>query len=293
MPVSPRLPTTPASLAPLVVDAMAGAPDARLRELLASLVVHLHGFVIEHAVTEREFEAALGFITAIGQATTPVKNEVVLAADLLGLSTLVALLNNPAAGGAESAAALLGPFWRADAPLLAAGASIAGPGTAGAPLDVTGVVRGADGQALVGAIVDVWQADPKGLYENQDSTQPDMNLRGRFVTDAEGRYLLRSVMPAGYPVPIDGPCGDLLRAQRRSEFRPAHLHFMVSAAAHRVLVTQVFPQGTEHLGDDPVFGVTAALVGHFRAGEGRTGHVLEQDFALLAGSPVFPHPPIP
>ncbi len=290
------LPTTPESLLPLVLQAMDRTPGARLRELMAGLTTHLHRFVLETRVTEAEFERAVAFLVGIGQATCETKNEVILASDLLGVSTLVALLNNPRdAGTTESHAALLGPFWRQHAPHCAAGDNIARGNTAGTPLDVSGTVFGATGQPLADALVDVWQASPVGLYENQDDSQPDMNLRGCFTTDAQGRYRLRSVHPAGYPVPTDGPCGELLRAQLRHPFRPAHLHFMVSAPGHRVLITQVFADDSETLHSDPVFGVTAPLVGHFELTQrdGQAVALLTHDFHLLAGEPVFPHPPIP
>lgn len=297
-----ELPSTPASLLPLVLRAMSATPDARLRQLMAALTSHLHRFVLENAVTEAEFEAAVRFVTGIGQATGAAKNEVILAADLLGISTLVALLNNPGetgdTGDLQSHAALLGPFWRAQAPRCEPGDSIARAGTPGVALEVSGTVFGSCGRPLAGATVDVWQASPVGLYENQDSSQPAMNLRGRFTTDEQGRYRLRSVRPAGYPVPTDGPCGELLRAQRRHPFRPAHLHFMVSSPRHKVLITQVFADDGEHLASDPVFGVTQRLVGHFEiagvaAESGAPLALLRRDFHLTAGEPVFPHPPIP
>jgi len=290
------LPDTPQSLLPLVLSAMADTPSPRLRQLMASLTTHLHHFVIENAVTEAEFERAVDFLIGIGQATGPKTNEVILAADLLGVSTLVALLNNP--GGEESAdshAALLGPFWRANAPACPNGASIARSNCDGFPMEVRGRVFGADGQPLAGAVVDVWQADPKGLYENQDPAQPEMNLRGRFETDADGRFFFRTVTPSGYPVPTSGPCGELLAAQRRHPYRPAHLHFMVAKPDHKVLITQVFTAEDARLESDPVFGVTRALVGRFER-TSRDGHPLMQlahDFHLAAGEMVYPKPPIP
>lgn len=290
----PELPTSPESLLPLVLRAMQATPDARLRQLMASLTTHLHQFVLENRVTEAEFEHAVAFLIGIGQATGEKKNEVILASDLLGVSTLVALLNNQPGAG-DTHAALLGPFWRANAPVCEPGDNIARAGTTGTPLEVRGTVYGADGKPIAAAVVDAWQASPVGLYENQDPTQPDMNLRGRFSCDAQGRYFLRTVLPAGYPVPTDGPCGELLRAQQRHPFRPAHLHFMVSAPGHKVLITQVFPQGTEYLDSDPVFGVTAPLVGRFDSVEqgGQPQSRLAHDFHLIAGETVFPHPPIP
>jgi len=298
------LPTTPESILPLVIQAMARTPDKRLAELMASLTSHLHAFILETQVTEQEFERAVKFLIDIGQATGEKNNEVILAADLLGVSTLVALLNNPAQPlkheahaheGAASHAALLGPFWRANAPLCQTGDNIARSNTQGTPLDVRGVVYDQHGQPLANATLDVWQASPIGLYENQDEAQENMNLRGRFKTDAHGAYFFKTVRPAGYPVPTNGPCGDLLRAQLRHPNRPAHLHFMVSSPDHKVLITQVFADGDENLTSDPVFGVTAPLVGNFeeRWVDGKAQGHLTHDFHLVAGEMHFPHPPIP
>ncbi|MDM0075669.1 dioxygenase [Variovorax sp. J2P1-59] len=285
--------TTPDSVLQMALHAMERTPDPRLRTVMAALTRHLHAFVHEVKLTEDEFEHALGFLVAIGQASGDTKNEVVLAADLLGVSTLVALLNNQDPQG-ESPAALLGPFWRANAPVCDAGENIARSETpGGVPLEVSGSVRTADGQPVAGATVDVWQASPVGLYENQDAAQEDMNLRGRFQTDAEGRFHFRSVRPAGYPVPTDGPCGDLLRAQLRHPNRPAHLHFMVSKPGHKVLITQVFADDDENLESDPVFGVTRKLIGRYALEQGGQRATLQHDFVLEPGEMKFPRPPIP
>lgn len=285
--------TTPESVLAAALAAMERTPDPRLRELMAALTRHLHAFAQEVRLTEAEFERAIGFLVGIGQATGPKKNEVVLAADLLGVSTLVALLNNPGHAGGESPAALLGPFWRERAPQCESGESIARAGTPGVPLEVRGTVRDTQGQPVAGAVVDVWQASPVGLYENQDESQPDMNLRGRFTTDAQGAYFLRSVVPAGYPVPTDGPCGELLQAQRRHPNRPAHLHFMISQPGFKVRVSQVFADTDENLESDPVFGVTRALVGRFELDADGAQARLHQDFTLEPGETVFPKAPIP
>lgn len=298
------LPTTPESILPLVIQAMSHTPDSRLRELMASLTTHLHAFVLETQVTEEEFERAVQFLIDIGQATGEKTNEVILAADLLGVSSLIALLNNPAlhlnehahtSAEAASHAALLGPFWRANAPICQSGDSIARGDTHGIPLEVRGTVYDEKGQPLPDAVVDVWHASPVGLYENQDDTQAHMNLRGRFKTDANGAYFFRTIRPAGYPVPTNGPCGDLLRAQHRHPNRPAHLHFMVSTPGHKVLITQVFADGDGNLTSDPVFGVTAPLVGNFESSEidGKHQAKLTHDFYLVEGEMTFPHPPIP
>jgi catechol 1,2-dioxygenase len=284
--------TTPESVLQIALQAMERTPDPRLRSVMAALTRHLHAFVREVELTEDEFERALEFLVAIGQASGETKNEVVLAADLLGVSTLVALLNNQDPQG-ESPAALLGPFWRANAPLCDGGESIARSETPGVPLEVAGTVRDSAGRPVADATLDVWQASPVGLYENQDPAQQDMNLRGRFKTDAEGRFHFRSVRPAGYPVPTDGPCGDLLRAQLRHPNRPAHLHFMVSKPGHKVLVTQVFADDDENLESDPVFGVTRQLIGRFESQQGGHHATLQYDFVLEPGEMKFPRPPIP
>jgi catechol 1,2-dioxygenase len=192
----------------------------------------------------------------------------------------------------------LGPFWRKSAPEFELGASIARGEEASAPgqaLWVSGQVRDDEGRALAGAVVDVWQASPVGLYENQDQRQPDMNLRGRFRTDPQGRFDFRSVRPVGYPVPVDGPCGELLRGQNRRPFRPAHLHFMVSKPGYKVLVTQVFADDDERLATDVTFSVADGLVGRFaRQPHGApSAFRLDFDLVLQVGDTVFPAPPIP
>lgn len=281
-----------------VLKVMGRVPDARLAEVGTALAKHLHAFIREVRPTEREFEAGCAFLVALGQATSEKKNEVILASDILGASTLITLLNNTQAKG-ETDSALLGPFWRANAPRLPLGGNIADPATTpGAPLFVRGQVRNMAGQPLAGATVDVWQASPVGLYENQDDAQPNMNLRGRFTADADGRFHFRSVRPAGYPVPVDGPCGDLLRAQQRHPYRPAHVHYMVSQPGYRVLVTQVFADDDERLETDVTFSVVQSLVGRFQQHEADTQcneayYTLDYDLVLQEGELQFPTPPIP
>lgn len=290
------------SVTPAVLQAMEGTTDPRLREVMASLVRHLHAFLREVRPSEDEYEHGLRFLAALGQQTHATNNEVVLAADVLGLSTMVDLINN-SGGRGETMSALLGPFYRARSPECAMGETIARTGTPGTPLFVEGDVRGVDGTAIEGAVLDVWQASPVGLYENQDPEQEDMNLRGRFRTGADGRYAFRTVKPAGYPVPTDGPVGRLLAAQRRHPFRPAHIHFVVSAEGYRTLITQVFPDDQEALARDVVFGAKPALVGDFRHSDERDPTrfpdaeppfcFLEYDFVLRPGASAFPVAPIP
>lgn len=283
-----------------VLAAMAGAPDARLREIMAALVRHLHAFAREVRLTEGEFEHGIDFLNRVGQATNDKHNEGILCSDALGLSTLVCLLNNGHGGATETAAALLGPFWRMDSPRTPNGGSILRSDTPGPALFTSCRIVDPQGQPIADVEVDVWQASPVGLYENQDPTQADMNLRGKFTTDAEGRFAFRSVKPAGYPVPTDGPVGELLRAQRRHPYRPAHLHFLGFKPGYKTLITQVFVDGDERLESDVVFGVTRALVGDYRLGEGpppeggATGpwYRLRYDFVMEPGEARLPQPPI-
>jgi len=274
----------------VVLAAMSGTTDARLAEIMASLVRHLHAFARDVRLTEPEFEQALAAVVALGQLTNATHNEAVLASDVLGLSTLVCLMNNGPGGNTETAAALLGPFWRMNSPPTANGGSILRSPTPGEPLAVSGTVRDAAGAPVAGAEVDVWQASPVGMYENQDPGQADMNLRGKFTTDAEGRFWFSTVKPAGYPIPTHGVVGRLLAAQRRQPFRPAHIHFLVHRPGFKTLISQVFMDEEDKLEADVVFGVTRSLVGRLdRTADGLT---LTHDFVLTAGEAILPTPPI-
>lgn len=288
------------SVTRLVEAAMADTPDPRLRFVTGALVRHLHAFLREARLTDAEFEFALDFVARLGQATHATHNEVVLAADVLGLSTLVTVMNNGTRHG-RTPGALLGPFYRANAPHYACGDCVVQDNPPGLPLFVSGTVRAIDGTPLRGALVEVWQASPVGLYDNQDPNQPDRNLRGCFHADEDGHYHFRSVRPAGYPVPTDGPVGTLLAAQRRDPYRPAHIHFIVAAPGHRTLVTQVFADEPAQLESDVTFGVHRQLVGQLQRhdqGYSPWGNVpapfftLAFDFTLEPGEQTFPKPPI-
>ena len=260
-----------AEVTPAVLQAMANTTDPRLREVTAALVRHLHG--------------------RIGAANSPTHNEGVLFSDATGVSTLVCLLNNGADGATETAAALLGPFWRDNSPKVADGGSIVRGPTPGPRLFATCQVLSA-GAPVTGARVDVWHSSPLGVYENQDPEMAEMNLRGRFTTDAEGRFRFTSVKPAGYPVPTHGPTGDLLRAQNRHPFRPAHLHFLIHKPGLKTLITQVFVDDDEHLESDVVFGVTQALVGGYEDGEPGEWWKLDYRFHMEPGESRMPVAPI-
>ena len=283
-----------------VLEAFGRTPDPRLREILLALVRHLHGFVREVRLTEREFQEATRIIAALGHKTTPSHNEIVLMAGSLGVSALVCLLNNGDNGQTETQANLLGPFWRDDQPLMPNGASLVRSPTPGPALAVRAEVVDRGGRPVPGAEVDVWHSSPDGLYENQDAAQADMNLRGRFVTDAGGRFHFTSVKPAGYPIPTDGPVGTLVRATGRHHYRPAHLHFMIYKPGFKTLVSQIYSPDDEHLESDVQFGVTRALIGDYvrhDAPEASLGfdapwYSLDQRFILETGEAARPSPPI-
>ena len=286
-------PTDPNALLEAVLRANEGTQDPRLKTVMAAAIRHLHAFALEVDLQPDELQVGLDFLVAVGQATGPRKHEGILLADILGLATLVQLRGARhalEAGGTEPA--LVGPFWRAGQPHRANGQSIATPGTPGARLTVSGRVTDLDGEPIAGARVETWQASPKGLYENQDPEQASMNLRGRFTTDADGRFSFVSVRPAGYPVPTDGPCGELLAAQGRHTMRPAHLHFIVAAEGFKVLATQFFDAEDPHAYDDVVFGAVGSLLRRFEP-DGEGGFRLHVDLKLERGATRLPHCPLP
>jgi catechol 1,2-dioxygenase len=286
----------------VVLAAMAGAPNPRLREVMVAFVRHLHAFVREVRLTQDEYDLAIDFLNRIGKATNDAHNEGILFADAVGFSTLVCLMNNGPAGATETDAALLGPFWRDNSPLTANGASVVRSPTSGPALFVDGRIIDSDGRPIPGVEVDVWHASPVGLYENQDPDQADMNLRGRFHTHEDGRFWFRSIKPAGYPVPTDGPTGDLLRAQRRHPFRPAHLHVLGYKPGYQTLITQVFVDDDQYLQSDAVFGVTRHLIGNYRRHDAdetppapdvkAPWYTLDYTFVMRAGEAKRPIPPI-
>jgi protocatechuate 3,4-dioxygenase beta subunit len=269
-----------------VLAEMHRTPDARTKELLASLVKHLHAFIRETRLTEREFQEAVGYVNAIGQKTTPSHNEAMLMAGALGVSNLVCLLNNAQPTQANN----LGPFYRAGAPRCTDGDSLLRSPTPGPRLDFKGWVKDSKGNPVAGAEVDVWHSSPVGLYENQDPGQAAMNLRGRFATLADGSFSFSTVKPAGYPVPTDGPTGALLGAQKRHNLRPAHLHFLIYKPGFKTIASQVYDPSDPHLETDSQFGVTQALIGNFvRKGE---NYALEFTFVIEPGEARLPKPPI-
>ena len=277
------------------------AQDPRLRDIMSAAVRHLHAFAREVRLTEAEFQQACGVIAQLGQLTTESHNEVVLAAGSVGLSALVCLLNNGDGGQAETTANMLGPFWRQGAPEMANGASIVRSPTPGVPIFVNAWVRDRAGRPVAGAQVDVWHTSSDGFYENQDPAQGDMNLRGKFSTDAAGRIAFRSVKPAGYPIPLSGPVGALLRAQGRHNMRPAHIHFMITRAGFKTQFSQVYSSDDPNLETDVQFGVTRPLIGQYVLHGDEAApdpdvagpwYSLDHHFVIEPGESRLPRPPI-
>ena len=246
-----------------VLSEYARTKNPRLREILGALVRHLHDFAREVKLTEHEFHTAMAYVVALGQRSNETHNEAVLMAGSLGLSPLICLLNNGDNGKTETDANMLGPFWRMDSPATPNGGSIMRSPTPGPTLFVDATFLDTAGKPVEGAEVDIWQSSPEGFYENQDPLQAEMNLRGKFVTDSNGRISFRSVKPAGYPIPIDGPVGELLRAAGRHNMRPSHLHFLVYKPGFKTLISQLYDPEDPHIETDVQFGVTRHLIGKY------------------------------
>ncbi|MER6267363.1 dioxygenase [Streptomyces sp. NPDC001797] len=254
--------TTDDAVTAEAVDSLRGTGDPRLRELLTALVRHLHAFTRETRLTRREWEAAIAFLTETGQTCTDTRQEFILLSDVLGLSMLVETVNGHSAPGSTEST-VLGPFHMTESPVRELGADIDLVG-GGERCVVSGVVRSADGTPLPGAVLDVWQADPHGFYDvQQPDVQPPGNGRGLFTADGEGRFRFRTCVPSAYPIPTDGPVGALLKATGRHPYRPAHIHFIVSAAGHAPVTTHIFVAGGEYLDSDAVFAVKESLVKDF------------------------------
>jgi len=285
---------------PVVVDAYKTIEDPRLREIVTSLIKHLHAFAREVHLTEEEFQKGAEVLARLGQMTDAKHNEVVLMSGSLGFSTLICLLNNGNRGQTETTANLLGPFWRMNSPATENGGSIVRSPTPGPVLFVNCWLKDTKGKPIEGAEVDVWHSSPEGFYEQQDPKQAPMNLRGKFVTDAQGHFGFRSVKPAGYPIPIDGPVGDLLRVGKRHNFRPAHLHFLIFKEGFKTLISQIYVSGDDKLETDVQFGVTRALIGDYVRHDGPAPatdvkgewYSLDQTFVMEPGKARLPKPPI-
>jgi hydroxyquinol 1,2-dioxygenase len=244
-----------------VHQSFAGTPDARLAQIMSHLVAHMHEFIRDVAPSFEEFQAAVRFLTATGQISDQRRQEFILLADVLGVSMLIDAINHRMPEGATETT-VLGPFHVADAPLCANGADISA-GVAGELLFVDGCVLDPQGTPLAGAQIDVWQSDAEGFYDLQRPERGGSALRARLRSDPNGRFWFRSIVPAAYPIPDDGPVGALLRATKRHPWRPAHVHFMIAAPGFETLITHVFVAEDQYLDSDAVFGVKTSLIADF------------------------------
>jgi hydroxyquinol 1,2-dioxygenase len=248
--------------AEVVTASFENTPEPRLRALLTALVDHLHAFVKDVELTDEEWSAAIDFLTRTGQRCDAVRQEFVLLSDVLGVSMLVETINHRTSGVATEST-VLGPFHMVESPPRELGENIAMDGK-GEPCLVTGQVTGPGGVPLAGAQVDVWQANAEGFYDvQQPGVQPERNLRGLFTTDANGRFQFRTIVPRYYPIPVDGPVGELLNATKRHPNRPAHVHFIVTAPGYQPVTTHLFVDDSPYLDSDAVFGVKDSLVRQF------------------------------
>ncbi|GAY11054.1 dioxygenase [Pseudonocardia sp. N23] len=249
--------------AQVVAKSFETTDDPRLRELLQGLVAHLHAYVRELRPTTAEWEHAVEFLTATGQACTDIRQEFILLSDVLGISMLVETINGTDAHPGTTASTVLGPFHMTGSPRRELGESIDDAG-AGPVCVVEGRVVDTEGLPVPGATLDVWQADHHGFYDvQQPDHQPAGNGRGLFTADAQGRFRFTTATPSHYPIPTDGPVGALLRATGRHPFRPAHIHFLVDAPGYQQLTTHVFVADSAYIDADAVFAVKQSLVREF------------------------------
>jgi len=265
-----------------VLESFAATPNPRLLTIIKSLVRHIHGFVKDVEPTFDEWLYAIQFLTRTGQISGQSRQEFILLSDVLGVSMLVDAINHRTPKGATETT-VLGPFFVEDAPQFEHGDDLSN-GTPGAPLYVDMTVAAASGEPLSDAVVDVWQSDSEGFYDVQRADLTGHNLRGRFRTGPQGELRFWSITPTAYPIPDDGPVGELLEASQRHPWRPAHLHFMISAAGYQPLVTHIFVDGDIYLDSDAVFGVKQSLIDSFPeqpAGTGPNGRIMDAPWRKL------------
>jgi hydroxyquinol 1,2-dioxygenase len=251
--------------------------NPRLKQVMTSYIKHLHAFVREVKPTPEEWMQGIQFLTQTGHWSTGKRQEFILMSDTLGVSMLVDALNYKASAGTTEST-VLGPFHREQAPEFPLGASISKNATDGEPCLVSGTVRDSKGKPVAGAKLDIWQGGADGLYDSQKGDE--MNLRGVFRTDAEGRFHFRCVTPNFYPVPNDGPVGSMLVATGRHPMRPPHLHFWITAAGYKPLITHLFVKGGKYLDSDAVFGVKPQLIVEFKKGKDGVARA-SYDFVLM------------
>lgn len=266
--VSPVNVSRETELTERVVASFANSPNTRLRVVMSSLVRHLHGFIREIRLSQTEWDTAIAFLTRTGHITDEHRQEFILLSDVLGASMMTVAVNSPPHSEATEST-VFGPFFVDDAPTIMNGDDI-GQGMVGRPCHLRGTVRSTNGDLIAGARVEVWAADDDGFYDVQYEGAR-LAGRARLHTDLAGHFDYWTVQPAAYPIPHDGPVGQLLAAAGRSPMRPAHIHFMVSAPGYHTLITHIFVEGDEWLGHDTVFGVKESLIVPFTVHEPGTG----------------------
>jgi hydroxyquinol 1,2-dioxygenase len=264
------------SLTQSVLSRLAACPDPRFRTIMTSLITHLHGFVRDVRLTDEEWMRAIEFLTAVGKACTDQRQEFILLSDTLGVSSLVLEINHPPLGDSLESA-VLGPFYLEGAPERPFGADLT-DGMPGEPTFYAGRVTDTEGYPVADATLDIWSSDGVGSYDVQLPGPFRMRGRGKIKTDEAGRYSFRSVKPADYPVPVDGPVGIMMKHQGRKPDRPGHVHLIVTAPGFAPVVTQIFAADSRVLDDDAVFGVKRSLAAQFVRHPAGTGpHGLEVD----------------
>lgn len=249
----------PHNITEVVVDQMSSTPDGRLREIVGSLVKHMHNFVRDVNLMPEELSEGLSFLTEVGHTCTDKRHEFILLSEVLGIETLVYAMADRLGEEHGTPTSILGPFYMPDIPTLELGASIVGERKP--ELAFYGQVTDAHRQPIRNASVEVWQTDEEGLYDTQRPDYSESDLRGRFYTDEAGMYSLQSILPLGYSIPMDGPVGRLVKAQHRHGMRPAHVHYIVSAPGFKSVTTAIYLKDDPYLETDTVFGVTESLVG--------------------------------
>jgi len=273
---------TESNITDIVRERWSAVGDPRLREIMRSMVTHLHAFVRDIEPSEQEWITAIEWLTRTGQLSTDKRQEYILASDVFGVSMLVDCINHRLPGGATPTT-VNGPFHIHDSPHLDDGADIA-HGAPGEPCFIVGSVRDLQGRPIAGATLDIWQADGDGLYEAQrGSAEPWM--RGVFKSRPDGSFIVQTVLPVPYPIPLDGSVGELMQRTEISPMRPAHVHFLINAPGHREVATHLFRKSCPYLETDVVYGVKAPLIAEFRQVKAGarlpTGAIADRPFWLL------------
>jgi hydroxyquinol 1,2-dioxygenase len=267
------------TLTEAVIERLAECDDPRFKTVMTSLIRHLHAFVRDVELTEGEWMTAIRFLTEVGQTCTDKRQEFILLSDTLGVSILVDAINHRMPTGAVEST-VLGPWYWDGAPELPLGSDISN-GVEGEPTFYSGRLLTLGGEPIEGGLLDVWSGDGEGLYDMQMPGNTEMLCRGKFRTDAEGRYWFRSIRPTYYPVPTDGPVGKMLGKMGRHPNRPGHIHMIVSAPGHETVVTHLFVAGAPYLDSDAVFAVKDSLIVEFEKhapGAAPTGERMDVPF---------------